>query len=216
MNKIKTWLKRSRNKVIAGVCAALLVVTGVCTGVVISDLITPKPIVEFKKDVIFEYGQATYVPKYLKYALEVIKLSDYVDEANSKYDSISYYHPDIVFDMADDITFNIPTDKVGNNFTVTIYATLGEVIETFELTYSVVDSNRPVFNSVLNIDTPHNEIPNFNEIITATDVVDGKLKVVIDGDIDYQVAGVYDMEASATDKNGNISKHSFTVTVNAE
>ncbi len=109
-------------------------------------------------------------------------------------------------------------NEVGEGFKVTVYARLGEKIKEFEMTYAVEDSNYPILEGVKDIEIKVSKgeeaVFDLSLGITAFDIVDGELEVMIDDtQLDITKEGTYEVIASATDSNGNKTEETFKVTV---
>lgn len=210
MNKIMKWLEPTKNRIIFGVIVILVVVGGLAIWS-ISQPKAKEPIIVFKDSMTVEYGAYT---------------ADTLDHTAFEPDTLVHQEHSIYEELAFDEDFTVkksPQDgknyfntmNVGVN-KIIIFAKNDGIVKSFEFEYEVKDTRPPEFNTVANIDTPYNTVPNYADIIRASDIVDGELEITISGDIDYTVPGIYTLEASATDKNGNISKHAFTVSVKEE
>ncbi len=212
MKKIKEWLQVPKNKIITGVVAVLIIGGG---GFGVWSITQSKKVIvpplQIKEPLEFEYGQSN---EKKMYGLKKIELSDIVSNLEV-YDTVDFKSLNPTTKTLNDDFIIIDTSTVGEHTSTITVSYKGEYHQT-SFPYKVVDTHNPEFNTVMNIDTPYNTEPEYKDIIKATDIVDGELEVSISGEIDVTVAGIYDMEASATDKNGNTSKHAFKVTVQEE
>lgn len=77
----------------------------------------------------------------------------------------------------------------------------------------VVDKEKPIIEGVSNKEITVGDNINLQDGITATDNVDGEVEVKIDGTVDNEKPGNYDIKVIATDKSGNTEEVTFTVTV---
>lgn len=86
----------------------------------------------------------------------------------------------------------------------------------FNYKQNIVDTNKPEIENVKDIEVKYGGKFTVDDLkITATDPIDGELKVKFagDGKVDSKKPGKYIVEVSAVDKNGNIANDEFTVTV---
>ncbi|QIK57598.1 hypothetical protein G7059_06955 [Erysipelothrix sp. HDW6A] len=210
MNKIMKLLEPTKNRIISGVIVILVVVGGLAIWS-ISQARAKEPMIVFKDSMTVEYGAYTAdTPDHM--AIEPDAL---VHQERSIYEELAFDEDFLVKKSPQDgknyfNTMNVGVDKI------IIFAKNDGIVKSFEFEYEVKDTRPPEFNSVMNIDAPYNTVPNYADIIRASDIVDGELEVIISGDIDYTVPGIYTLEASASDINGKSSKHTFFVTVKEE
>lgn len=157
-----------------------------------------------------------------------IKAIDLIDSKESKFDSLAFDSSSLSkteeekeTSENEDLDANgkllpvLNTKQIGKS-KGRVFASLGNEIEVFEFEYEVKDTHMPQFDAVANINTPFDVMPEFSDVIKASDLVDGELEVIITEDIDYTVSGVYQMKAGAMDKNDNVTLHEFTITVAEE
>jgi hypothetical protein len=80
----------------------------------------------------------------------------------------------------------------------------------------VTDTIKPVISGTNDVNLVlGDEAPNWLEGITATDDVDGDINVTVDAsDVNLEVAGMYDVIYTATDKAGNTETVTIKVTIN--
>lgn len=159
-----------------------------------------KPVVVFKEDIVLEYG-------------DEIRSDDIVDLFIDTETS--------VFKTLEFLKAEIDTFVVGDNHSTVLEYSLNGLRTQSEFVYSVEDTNSPILDNVSDIVVRYKE---GEEILvdlvgdaTASDVVDGSLEVKIDDSkLDLNKDGVYEVVAFAEDKNGNITREPFNVTVEIE
>lgn len=77
----------------------------------------------------------------------------------------------------------------------------------------VIDNEKPVIEGVTNKEITVGDNINLEEGITARDNVDKEVEIKIDGTVDNEKPGNYDIKVIASDKSGNTEELTFTVTV---
>lgn len=203
MDKIKKWLEPTKNKIIAGVIAVLVIVGG---GFGIWSLTQTKPIepvIVFKENIVFEYGESLEQEQIIEKIIDTEK-SDY-----TKISSI------INLDTAN-VTVKLDDDgneHLADKHSTTITADKDGAEKEFEFSYDVKDTQAPVIEGAEDIETPFGSELKFEDFVIGTDPVDGKTKLVVEGELDTSKAGKYEMKAVATDNNGNKTEKKFIVTV---
>ncbi|MCH5166577.1 MAG: DUF5011 domain-containing protein [Erysipelotrichales bacterium] len=114
-------------------------------------------------------------------------------------------------------------DTVGN-YEIVIYLTkeyrykiTKEIIENIEVKKEVIlnveDTIYPVIEGVSNKTITVGDTIDLLNGISATDEIEGKLALQIEGEIDTNKVGTYTIKVFATDVNGNRTDKEFTVTV---
>ncbi|QIK57005.1 DUF5011 domain-containing protein [Erysipelothrix sp. HDW6A] len=203
MEKFKKWLEPTKNKVIAGFVTVAVIAAG---GFGIWSLEQTKPIepvIVFKENIVFEYGENLDQEQIIETIIDTEK-SDYtkisgiinLDTANVTIKLDDHGSED----LSDKHKTPIKADKDGTE-------------KEFEFAYDVKDTQSPVIEGAEDIETPFGSELKFEEFITGTDPVDGKTKLVVEGELDTSKAGQYEMKAVATDNNGNKTEKVFVVTV---
>lgn len=276
MEKLKKWIEPTKNKIIIGIIALLLVAGG---GFAVWSLNQPKPIepvVIFKENIVFEYGQGMSYEVFLDKIIDKEKskfdsiidmsdidtssvtiksMSDEVDESGEQSYSISVdnqseYGTEInnnilTVDKGNEkVTFNLknlpsvkvvitkegdvlektsnkPLDEViyektnlrSDKRKATITVQLSDIEKSFDFEYDVHDTQAPIIEGAKDVETKFNEPLDFEELISASDPIDGEVEVIIVGDYDWDTAGKVQLKAIAKDKNGNTSDKSFILTI---
>lgn len=193
MNKIKERLKTRNGKVTIILLLALVVSLSVYVFVAKNKV--PDPVVVFNEDITFEYGQD----------IIGIKLNSFVDVDKSNFEDAS-----LTSYLESGRSTQINTLVVGT-FSGELFVKYGKKEMVFEFDYAVTDTKAPKIIGVENITIEEGEI--FKHQITAKDLVDGDLEVVIDGDYDVTKPGTFKLTASATDKNNNKTEKEFSLEV---
>lgn len=82
-----------------------------------------------------------------------------------------------------------------------------------EVVCKVEDSKKPKITGIKDLEVTQGDKIDLKKNITASDPVDGKLEVEIEGKYDLNKPGEYTLTAKVTDKNNNITKKNFKVVV---
>ena len=104
--------------------------------------------------------------------------------------------------------------KLDYTYTYSVMNRLTQNIEN-EKTIEIVieDQEKPVIKGVTNKEITVGDKINLQDGITATDNVDEKVEIKIEGTVDNKKAGKYNIKVIASDKSGNTENATFTVTV---
>ncbi len=224
MEKMKKWLEPTKNKVIAGVIAVLLV-SGIGYGVwSLTQNKIKKPTVVFKDDIVFEYGN-THILNVMtmdtyqgvqdgKIKIEAIQendiqFTDYIDFEASDFDVVTYISPTEVNKVE---TVHIDTTNVGENFNALLIATKEGVQETFDFTYKIVDTQPPVIEGDDEVTLEHDETFDVTKY-KASDPVDGEIAITVAEGSGEVVEDQTTMTLVATDKNGNETRKEVKVMI---
>lgn len=215
MKRMNKLTKRNKGIVIGIAVVILIAVFFVVSA--LNNKEAPSPVLVFKDNIIFEYGQ-TNLEDALPEGFDLIEIEDLIDKEASTYDEVSFQVIAAEGEYVDAMFREIPTLEVGDGFEVPVYARLGDVVEEFELVYSVKDTNNPVVEGTLDTTLEYEEGEvieyDFSEGIKAYDIVDGELEVEInDNNVDIKTNGEYEVIVKAKDKNNNTTEDSFKVTV---
>ena len=81
-------------------------------------------------------------------------------------------------------------------------------------TYTVEDTKKPIIEGVSNKEITIGDSIDLKAGITARDEIDGELDIIIEGDVDTNTVGEYNIKVMAKDKNDNTTENTFTVKVN--
>ncbi len=90
------------------------------------------------------------------------------------------------------------------------------IIVKEEATIKVEDTKKPIIEGAVDKEVTEGDTIDLKQGITAKDVVDGDLQIVIEGEVDTNKVGEYEIEVKATDKNNNITEVMYKVRVNAK
>lgn len=157
------------------------------------------PKVAFKENIVFEYGEQ----------LSDQELIDrVVDKDKSNYNTLTI--------SSSSFDTKTVTSKYGEERkpkTDKIEITLDQEYAEKNITYEVIDTNKPVFKGESNFEVPFGGQFIIEEHVKATDEVDGDLKVEFTGEVLTTKAGTYVVKASATDINGNVTEKEIIVKV---
>lgn len=104
--------------------------------------------------------------------------------------------------------------KLEYTYTYSIINFLSKNIEN-EKTLKIVieDKEKPIIKGVANKEINVGDNINLQDGITAIDNIDGEVEVKIDGTVDKEKPGDYNIKVIASDKSGNIEEATFIVTV---
>jgi len=83
-------------------------------------------------------------------------------------------------------------------------------------TYTVEDTMKPILEGVSDKTITVGEDIDLKEGITARDEVDGILEIVVEGEIDTNTVGEYNIKVMAKDKNENVTEDTYTLRVNSK
>ena len=83
-----------------------------------------------------------------------------------------------------------------------------------ETTYIVEDTRNPIIEGVSDKTITVGDGIDLKDGIIARDEVDGKLEIAINGEVDTNTPGEYNINVIATDKNNNVTEISYKVIVN--
>lgn len=170
------------------------------------------------------------------YSISIDNQSEYGTEINNNILTIDKGNEKVTFNLKDlpsvevvitkegdvlEKTSNKPLDEVINEKTnlrsdirkATITVQLGDIEKSFDFEYDVHDTQAPIIEGAKDVETKFNEPLDFEELISASDPIDGELEVIIVGEYDWDTAGKVQLKAIATDKNGNTSDKSFILTI---
>lgn len=81
-------------------------------------------------------------------------------------------------------------------------------------TYIVEDTKKPIIEGVTNKEITVGDSIDLKEGIIARDEIDGDLEIVIEGNVDTNIAGEYNVKVIAKDKNDNTTEETYVVKVN--
>lgn len=150
------------------------------------------PKIEMDSDATFEYGH------------QELALIDLIP-SDAVYDNLVF-----IYDGHD--IENIQLNEVGT-YDIEMRSRRGLSSVSKSLVVHVIDTQYPVIHGLKDLKVPFGGEISFDHI-TATDQVDGALKVKVEGQFDLNKSGVYQLYALATDINGNTTKEAFNLTVN--
>lgn len=133
------------------------------------------------------------------------------------YDTDAYVYDLIGDNNVDIITKdkNISTKKLGSNKVTIKYKYKKKRREyKYDITYNVIDSTKPIFLSAdENITILKGEEKDFCEEINIADNYDNDVKCNIEGNIDINTVGKYNLKYVITDNSDNKDEKDFTVNV---
>lgn len=212
MEKLKKWLDPTKNKIIAGVIS-VLVLAGGGYGVwsVTQQNNVEYPEIRIKDNIQFEYGQSIEKEQY---GLKQITFDDII-AGGSKYDTAEFKLLNSQTKKPNEELEIIDTMKLGDGY-ANFSASYKGIYSQGGFPYTVVDTQSPIIEGAVDMETAYGSDLKFEDIITGTDLVDGKVKLIVEGEFDTSKAGQYEMKAIATDNNGNVTEKTFIVTVHEE
>lgn len=85
-----------------------------------------------------------------------------------------------------------------------------------EVIINVEDNNKPTIDGVSDKEITEGDNIDLKQGITARDEIDGNLEVIIEGEVDTNKVGEYEIKVKATDKNNNTTEVTYKVKVNAK
>lgn len=81
------------------------------------------------------------------------------------------------------------------------------------ITYKVEDTKKPIIEGVVDKTVTVGDNIDLKEGITARDEVDGKLEIMLEGSVDTNTVGKYNVKVIAKDKNDNLTEDAYVVNV---
>lgn len=90
------------------------------------------------------------------------------------------------------------------------------IIAEKEATIKVVDTKKPIIEGVTDKEITEGDTIDLKQGITARDEIDGDLEIIIEGEVDTNKVGEYEITVKATDKNNNTTEVTYKVKVNAK
>ena len=145
--------------------------------------------------------------------IEVLHNDQYVIEYGEEFnfDLIDTLYEDIEDNIEYEVS-NVDNNKNGDTVFITDYEYL---IKKTKMNFKVVvqDTQYPMLSGEQHYITEHGVEVDYKKI-TATDVVDGPLKVFYEGDVDFETSGEYVVISRASDSNENESTLEITIIVN--
>lgn len=85
-----------------------------------------------------------------------------------------------------------------------------------EAIIKVEDTKKPVIEGIYDKEITEGDTIDLKQGITAKDEMDGDLEIVIEGKVDTNKVGEYEIRVKATDKNSNTTEATYKVIVNAK
>ncbi|MBQ9024569.1 MAG: glycoside hydrolase family 25 [Bacilli bacterium] len=109
----------------------------------------------------------------------------------------------------------LKTTKIGKNKVTIIYTYKNKKREyKYDVNYNVVDTTKPKFlNASSTLTIYKDEDVDFCDKISYIDNYDSKVKCYIEGDINYNVVGTYNLKYVLEDSSNNVSDKDFTVNI---
>lgn len=165
------------------------------------------------------------LPLYEEYKFEQARIAYYEEHYDEIYDKFVDSLEDIEYGDEYKITppegfilqnsSEVDTMKVGKQeIVLEALDVLGYPV-TFEYEVNIVDTQKPKIEGVKDLTLEYGDKFDVDKLeITASDPVDGDLKVSFDGEVDTQKAGKYEIKVIAEDENENNTTEAFKVTVN--
>lgn len=90
------------------------------------------------------------------------------------------------------------------------------IIAEKEATIKVEDTKKPIIEGVTDKEITEGDTIDLKQGITARDEIDGNLEIVVEGEVDINKVGEYEIRVKATDKNNNTTEVTYKVKVNAK
>lgn len=85
-----------------------------------------------------------------------------------------------------------------------------------EVTIKVEDTKNPIIYGIADKQINQGEVIDLKRGITVRDEIDGDLEFIIEGEVDTNKVGEYEIKVKATDKNNNTTEATYKVIVNAK
>lgn len=90
------------------------------------------------------------------------------------------------------------------------------IIAEKEATIKVEDTKNPIIEGVVDREIIEGDTIDLKQGITARDEIDGDLEIIIEGEVDTNKVGEYEIKVKSTDKNNNTTEATYKVKVNAK
>ena len=221
MSEKDTNKKKSKKKVIFILLAIILVFLLACGGIgayyyttenkKISEIskIQENSLQDFSEEI--KYGQEISYEDLIGKLVNISELSENTNTTIQINDRELSTEEKFKFDKLGTYTIKV---KLDYTYTYSIINRLTQNIES-EKTIEIVieDQEKPVIKGVTNKEITVGDKINLQDGITATDNVDEKVEIKIEGTVDNKKAGKYNIKVIASDKSGNTENATFTVTV---
>lgn len=221
MSEKDTNKKKSKKKVIFILLAIILVFLLACGGIgayyyttenkKISEIskIQENSLQDFSEEI--KYGQEISYEDLIGKLVNISELSENTNITIQINDRELSTEEKFKFDKLGTYTIKV---KLDYTYTYSIINRLTQNIES-EKTIEIVieDQEKPVIKGVTNKEITVGDKINLQDGITATDNVDEKVEIKIEGTVDNKKAGKYNIKVIASDKSGNTENATFTVTV---
>ena len=109
----------------------------------------------------------------------------------------------------------LKTNKLGKNKVIITYKYKNKKREyKYVVNYNIVDNEKPKFlNANSSLTLYKDEDVNFCEKISYIDNYDNKVKCYIEGEIDYNTVGTYNLKYVLEDSSNNVETKNFTVNI---
>ena len=221
MSEKDTNKKKSKKKVIFILLAIILVFLLACGGIgayyyttenkKISEIskIQENSLQDFSEEI--KYGQEISYEDIIGKLVNINELSENTNITIQINDRELSTEEKFKFDKLGTYTIKV---KLDYTYTYSIINQLTQNIEN-EKTIEIVieDQEKPVIKGVTNKEITVGDKINLQDGITATDNVDEKVEIKIEGTVNNKKAGKYNIKVIASDKSGNTENATFTVTV---
>lgn len=90
------------------------------------------------------------------------------------------------------------------------------IIAEKEATIKIDDTKKPIIEGVTDKEITEGDTIDLKQGIMARDEIDGDLEIIIEGEVDTNKVGEYEIKVKATDKNNNTTETIYKVKVNAK
>ena len=186
-------------------CGVVFAILSITQYIVVQETNNIKPI--FNEQFELEYGQNSSGSPY---GLKRIEVSDFLMNWES-FETVKLGKLDENGEFRD-VEINI--DSVGY-FEISLEIASKNKLKVYTFKVKTIDSNYPKLEYPKEKSISVGETLNLNEEIKAFDIVDGDLKYTIQGNKYFDESGVYTVQISASDANGNTSFGLINVEVKA-
>lgn len=217
LTTIKEDVKMKKNKKIIVICVIIIgiVIVGLCIGYYILDNKDKQKEADIRKVLEQELRLSD---KIVEYGTEINLLNEN-KISNAEFESVDanyniYLGDNKVttykFDELGEIQFTEANYEFYKNF---LNQTKKIEVERVS-TYTVEDTKKPIIEGVSNKEIIVGDNIDLKDGITARDEVDGNLDIVVEGEVDTNIAGEYNIKVIARDKNDNTTEETYIVKVN--
>lgn len=151
----------------------------------------------------------------VEYGTEINLLDEKIENLDSKKDIVNKVYvgdneiTTYKFDKLEDVQFT----EINYTYYKNFLNQTKKVEARKVITYKVEDTKKPIIEGVVDKTVTVGDNIDLKEGITARDEVDGKLEIMLEGSVDTNTVGKYNVKVIAKDKNDNLTEDAYVVNV---